>query len=52
MKGSQCQGPGSIQPSILKKLKYESAKLLISKITLESIEIESGKCDGIKKKKV
>lgn len=48
---SKSQGPGSIQPSILKKLKYETAKLLISEITLESREIESGKSDAIKKKK-
>jgi len=48
---SRTQGPGSIQPSILKKLKYETAKLLISEISLESREIQSGKCDAIKKKK-
>lgn len=50
MNSSKSQGPGSIKPSILKKLKYETAKLLISEITLESREIESCKCDAIKKK--
>lgn len=50
MNSSKSQGPGSIQPSILKKLKYETAKVLISEITLENREIESGKCDAIKKK--
>lgn len=52
MNSSKSQGPGSIQPSILKKLKYETAKVLISEITLENREIESGKCDAIKKKNV
>lgn len=52
MNSSKSQGPGSIKPSILKKLKYETAKLLISEITLESREIESCKCDAIRKKKV
>jgi len=39
MNCSKSQGPGSIQPSIQKQLKYETAKLLISEITLESREI-------------
>lgn len=51
MSSSKSQGPGSIKPSILKKLKYETAKLLISEITLESGEMESRKCDAIKKEK-
>lgn len=50
MSSRKSQGPGSIKLSILKKLKYETAKLLIFEITLESREIESCKCDAIKKK--
>lgn len=51
MNNSKSQGPGSIQLSILKKLKYETVKLLISEIGLESRETEGGKCDAIGKKK-
>lgn len=50
MSSRKSQGPGSIKLSILKKLKYETAKLLIFEITLESREIESCKWDAIKKK--
>lgn len=50
MNSSKSQGPGSIQPSILKKLKYETAKLLISEIILESREIESGNMMVLKKR--